>query len=102
MSESFLCDHCRREMCRDCKLIAEEYQHLLQLRTHALSAAENERERAIREMEAAKRRADDYEQIMKLGQHALVLAYMNSRSSSELRAEVERAEESIEKEKRDG
>lgn len=92
MKESFLCRYCKRAMCKDCKSIAEEYQELLERRTRALSAAESEREAAVREAEQARKRADDYEHIMKLGQHPMMLAWMDSLSSDELRQAVERAD----------
>jgi hypothetical protein len=77
MSETFLCGNCKREMCTDCRLMAEEYQMLLEKRTQALIAAQDTNERMTRELVNTKRRADMWEQVSKAGLPDVILAWMD-------------------------
>ena len=77
MTQSFLCGHCKREMCTDCRQIAEEYQELLEARTQALSATRAENERLTRELANEKRRADMFEQVARAGMPNVILAWMD-------------------------
>jgi hypothetical protein len=75
--QSFLCTNCRREMCNDCREIAEEYQELLKIRTDALHIAEYTVVELKRQLESEKRRADLFEQTAKAGLPQVILAWMD-------------------------
>lgn len=77
MSNSFLCTNCRREMCNDCRQIAEEFDELLKRRTTALAIANDRTERLERELADANRRAAMYEQVSKAGINQIIVAWMD-------------------------
>jgi len=77
MKQSFLCGNCKREMCDDCKNIAEEYQELLELRTTALQSAQHENEQLKNKLSNLQRRADMYEQVSKAGFGDVIGAWMD-------------------------
>ena len=87
---NFLCRTCRKALCRECRSIADEYAELLRNQKAYLHKAQQQLEQAQAEAERARKRADDYERLMKLGQHALVLAWMDSITPAELLASVAR------------
>lgn len=74
---SFLCGHCSKLMCDDCKSIAEEYQELLARRTNALAATDDELEKTKRELETWKRRAAMFEDVAKAGIPAVIIAWID-------------------------
>ena len=74
----FLCTSCRREMCDDCKNIADEYAELLTLKNRALSSAEHTIKEMKGKLESAKRRAATFERIAKMGMPEVILAWMDS------------------------
>ena len=76
-TQSFLCGHCKREMCSDCRQIAEEYQELLEKRTQALGTANHQVESLTRELADMKRRAHMWEQISKAGLPETITAWMD-------------------------
>jgi hypothetical protein len=84
--QSFLCGNCRREMCDDCREIAEEYQELLEKRTQALSATQEENERLTMELRNTKRRADMFERVAKAGLPNIILAWMDKEINTLLAA----------------
>jgi hypothetical protein len=75
-------------MCPDCRQIADEYQELLTARTRALYSANEERDRAIEAAKREKRRADDLDAILRIGLDPLILAWMDSQTSADLRSAV--------------
>lgn len=76
-TQSFLCGNCRREMCDDCREIAEEYQELLQIRTNALQAANYQVEQLRIELENEKRRSAMYEEVAKAGMGPIIGAWID-------------------------
>ena len=90
---TYMCRACTASLCADCASMAGEYEYLLSVRTMALAAAESEREKAVRERDLAVKRAEEWERIMKLGQHALILAWMNSQTPEQIRVKAEKAVE---------
>ena len=85
---NFFCRHCSKAVCRDCQSIAIEALELSARRGQALMEAEQELKAAVEEKERAERRAADWERIMKLGQNALVLAWMNDHTPAQLLQKV--------------
>ena len=75
---NFLCANCRREMCDDCKSIADEYAELLAMRTRALVAANQKIEELLEQLKTAKRQSADWERHAKLGMPELILAWLDS------------------------
>jgi len=74
---SFLCGNCNRVMCEDCKSIAEEYEHLLQIRTRELIAAQDRLEEKQIELDVMKRRADMFEKISKCAIPEVIIAWID-------------------------
>lgn len=99
MKSGFLCGACRRVMCRECKGIADEYDELLRNQKAYLHKANQQLEQAQAETERQRKRADEYERLMKLGQHPLMLAWIDSMTPTQLRQAVERAAPAREGEK---
>lgn len=93
MKDSFLCGSCRRAMCRECTAIATEYAELLDSYKARNWKEQQLREQAQQEAARAVKRADEYERLMKLGQHALLLAWMDSMTPTQLREAVERTQQ---------
>lgn len=74
---SFLHSNCKAGMCNDCVSIAEEYEHLLNLRTNALQTAEHKLEQALRDLEKEKRLHAMYEEVSKAGIGDIIAAWMD-------------------------
>lgn len=85
--ESFLCSNCRREMCDDCREIAEEYQTLLKLRTDALMAANARVESLERELASMKSCAAMYKEISQAGIGKIISAWMDKEIGRLLKGE---------------
>lgn len=80
---NFICRRCSALVCEDCRQIAKEWAELAQARARSLFSAEEEMKRLRQELDLAKRRADDFEQMMKLGQNTLLLAWINDKGPAE-------------------
>jgi hypothetical protein len=95
MSEQtkFLCTPCRREMCADCRGIADEYAELLSNRTQALGQADWKLREAERKAEEAESRAASYKQIVELGLPPVTLAWMDSLTPDALLKAAQNAED---------
>jgi hypothetical protein len=91
MSDSFLCGRCRRAVCAECKSIADEYSEIDCNQKALLWKAQQQLEQAQQDAARATKRAEEYERLMKLGQHALMVAWMDSMTPAQLLAAVEKA-----------
>ena len=89
MSANFFCGRCVKFVCRDCQSIGIEAVELSARRGFALMESDRKLREAVEAKERAERRAADWERIMKLGQHALLLAWMESQTSTQLRERIE-------------
>jgi hypothetical protein len=83
-----LCRSCRAVMCDDCRSAAGENEFLAVRRSELLFDAEAVAERARQEADRHRRRADDLDAVLRLGQNALLLAWMDSLTPPQLRAAV--------------
>ena len=83
-----LCRSCQAVMCPDCRSAAGENEFLAARRAELLHAAEEQARTARLEAERQRRRADDLDAVLRLGQHALLLAWINSLSPAQLRDAV--------------
>ena len=82
MSKSnFLCTSCRRELCDDCKSIADEYAELLTLKNRALGNADHEIEELKTQLDAAKRQSAMWEQLSKMGMPEIILKWMDEQAA---------------------
>ena len=79
---NFLCSSCRRDMCDDCKEIADEYAELLALRSNALNTANYKLETLTKEFESFKRKAAIWEELSKMGMSEIITKWMDSLSEA--------------------
>ncbi len=77
---NFLCTSCRRELCDDCKEIADEYAELLTLKNRALSTAEYKIGELEKQLEQSNRRAKMYEELSKMGMPEIILKWMDEQA----------------------
>jgi len=75
---SHLCGQCRAVICADCLAISEEYEELLLNKNRALASAQAEVDRLQAEVLQAKRRADRFEGVAKLGYPEVIQKWMDS------------------------
>ncbi len=90
-SFNFFCGRCVRAVCDDCKNVGMEALELSALRAHALFEAESENKRLRQELELATKRAAEWERLMKLGQHPLMVAWMDNNDLSKIVQQTEAA-----------
>jgi len=75
---SHLCGRCKAVMCADCLAIAEEYEELLLNKNRALATLQSELDRWKAEAGQAKRRAENFESVAKLGYPEVIQKWMDS------------------------
>lgn len=84
-----LCRPCTAYLCEDCRSTVEELQMLAENRGQALYRAERALEKAQQDAAQARRWAESLDQILKLGQHALILAWMRSLTPEQVLEKVQ-------------
>lgn len=90
-TNNFVCGRCSALVCEDCMGIAEEWAELAQARARELFRNEDEMKKMREELARAKRKADDYERMMKLGQNAVLLAWIDDNGPTEATRKMEAA-----------
>lgn len=86
-----LCRSCRAVMCEDCRSAAGENEFLAARRAELLHAAEEAAAKAVATAERERRRAESLDAVLRLGQTALVLAWMDSLTPEQLQQAVSAA-----------